>query len=151
MIIKIKERNIPDGRYAFGGAALLLSPFAKIISATLFVMLLGSSGFGVWKVIENKNLEIDLLNAQNSLIHKQNEFDKCKSAIQSQNQKILEFQENIDDIAEIKKREDELKRENTLLRVEIDNLKSQDAPETCEESAELLRNNLNIFDGGVEK
>jgi hypothetical protein len=148
MLIKIKEKTVDDGRFGFfPGAGLLLSPFAKILSGVLVLSLLGSGVFSVIKIFEVKNLKIELLQSKQEERRLENELDKCKLKLDSQNIRIAEIRADADkDIIAVKEVNDQLNKVTEIQDREIERLKNAPAPESCEESTQWLIDNLQIFE-----
>jgi hypothetical protein len=130
-----------------GGSALLLSPFAKILSGFLLAALLANGAFSIFKILENKNLEIKLLETEQNAKHFEVELKKCQNELDTQNIEIDKI--NVDsqrDIDIIDKTNRDLINKNIIQEREINRLKNLPAPKSCEESKQWLVNNLNIFE-----
>lgn len=142
MLIKIAKR-VDDGRYgSFLGGAIL----SKIMSWTLFAGLVSSGAFNVVKVIEVKNLQVEVSSLKLKNTELSGELDKCKFTLDSQNSKIIDIQTDAQaDINSTNKVNDQLKNIVNSQQKEIDKLKKEHAPQSCDESKEWLKNNIDIF------
>lgn len=146
-MIKVSEKKAEDGRFGlFPGGALLLSPFAKILSGILLAGLLTSGGFALWKMFEVKNLTIELMEEKENSAHLQSEFNNCKLEIEDQNNEIARIVSDLKkEVDDMQKLNDVLNERNVTQRREIENLRDRPAPLGCEESEAWLRDNLDIF------
>lgn len=145
MRIKLRKRE-QKMAFGLGGVGLLLSPFAKILATTLFVLLLGSGGFGVFKMIQVKNLEIKLLESQNELTRVTGELTRCKGQIDMQNQEILDIKMDAEeDVSLIKDVNKQLDAATKIQQDEITRLKLKNAPLTCEEAQTWLKDNIGVY------
>ena len=145
MRIKLRKQ---DQKMAFGlgGVGLLLSPFAKILAATLFVLLLGSGGFSVFKMIQVKNLEIKLIESEHELARVTGELGQCKDQIDMQNQEILDIRMDAEeDVSLIKDVNKQLDTATKIQQDEITRLKMKTAPLTCEEAQTWLKDNIGVY------
>lgn len=148
MKINIREKTSDADKFGFfPGGALLLSPFAKILSGVLLAGLLASSIFTVVKVFEVKNLEIKLLNSQKDAEHYKSEFEICATVVDSQNIQIAQIQADAQrDIDNIKRVNEDLVIVTKNQKREIEKLKSRPAPVGCDAARNWLRDNIDIFE-----
>lgn len=134
-------------KFSGSSTMFLLNPFSKILLIIMGGILLSTGIYTVKLVLENKDLKIEIadLNADN--IHLQSELDKCKIELTDVNDAIIAIAEKAkDDLDLIAETNDELKNRNRANENEIERLKSRPAPKTCEESKDLLFDNLDIFE-----
>lgn len=148
--MRIRIKNVSSGKFGFGlGAGLLLSPFAKILVGVMFATILGAGGFGVFKMFQVKNLELKLAETSSQLTLTQSELNGCKMTLDEQNRDILNIriaaEEDVKIIKEVNKQLDKI---TSVQAREIDRLKSNPAPVTCDESKEWLKENIQLFKGG---
>lgn len=148
MQINIKEKKIDDGKFGFfGPTAMLLSPFAKILSGILLIGLLASLGLNAYKLFETKNLEIKLLETQQDNQHLTTENANCKMELDDINLRIATIKADAEqDVNAIKRINEELSMLTVDQKKEINRLLSLPAPKGCESSTDWLRDNLNIFE-----
>lgn len=148
MQIRIHEKRDDEGRFGFfPGSALLLSPFAKILSGLLLAGLLASSVFLVLKIFETKDLKLELSETQKNYQHVQSEYKACLKTVDDQNSQIAQIKAESDrDLEIIKKVNEELNNIALKQRREIDKLKSTPPPRDCDETAKWLKDNLDIFE-----
>jgi hypothetical protein len=145
MLIKLKKRDQKMG-FAFGGVSLLLSPFAKILSATLLVSLLASGGFSVYKMVQVKNLKIELLQSQNELVRVTSELTACTTKLDQQNKDILNIMLDAEeDVNLVKNVNKQLDNATKIQKGEIDRLKMATAPLSCEEAQTWLKDNVGVY------
>ena len=146
MRIRVKKRIDEPMLMGFGGVGLLLSPFAKILSAALIAGMLATTGFSIYKVFQVKNLKIQLLEAQNESVRLTGEINMCKGAIDSQNKEILNIRVDAEADRElVNKVNDQLDTAIKIQQGEIDRLKMENAPVTCDEARDWLRDNIVIY------
>jgi septal ring factor EnvC (AmiA/AmiB activator) len=147
MLIKIREiEEQPEGLRSFGVGGLLLSPFAKILAGALLALTLSATGFGAYKAYQFKNMEIKYLETVNELAHSVSELANCHGTVDEQNKEIIDIQiDAAEKVDLVKKVNDQLDSSNKLQEKEIERLKKQTAPLTCEESRDWLKDGITIF------
>lgn len=144
---KVKERVSPEGLYSFAGSALLLSPFAKILSGVLLAGLITSVSFNGVQLWKSKALEIRNATLSLDLAHAKSELRVCGEQIDRQNSEIDRIREDAERDRElIDKFNDQLNYISEMQGKEIERLKNTPAPQTCEEAAEFMSENLGVFD-----
>jgi predicted nuclease with TOPRIM domain len=148
MELRIKEKKIDDGRFGFfGTSTLLLTPFAKIAAAILSIGLISSLGVATFKIIQVKNLEIELLELKQDNQRLDFELSSCNSQINRTNEELVRIQaEAQNDLDEINRVNEQLNDLTKRQEREINELKDLPAPVGCEESRAWLKDNLDIFE-----
>ena len=141
------KRKVVDDRYGiFPGMSLLLSPFAKILTIGLVAALLGSAIFSVFKVLEIKDLQIELAKEQTKTTLLDSQLATCNGEIEDQNLKLKEIRAEAEqDVTAVKEVNDKLTELSKKQRNEINVLRNRPAPENCDDSKAWLRENLDIF------
>jgi hypothetical protein len=147
-VVKEKEETPADIPLEFAGlGALALTPFTKILLGGAAAVFLVMGGTVAWQQFKLQRQEIQILQLENESQNLQNEIDLCKSQIDRQNQLIDQIKSDAeDDIALIEEVNDQLNRVIRIQDNEVDRLKDLPVPETCEESKQLLLDNLRIFE-----
>ena len=147
MRIRLKERQ-EHNKYGFvGGLSLLLSPFAKILSASLLAGMLASAGVNVYQLLKIKNLEIRLLETENESGRLISEVATCKNALDNLNKDILRIRVDAEeDVNMIKDVNEQLGEVAKIQKNEIDRLKMKAAPISCDEARDWLRENINVYE-----
>lgn len=146
MELRIKKKEI-NTYGVFPGAGVLLSPFAKILSAILFAGLLSTGVFSVFKVLEVKNLQIAIAEEKNNTLFVAGQLNECRASIEAQNNKLIAIRADAErDINDIKSVNNSLEKLNKTQRAEIEKLRNRPAPQGCVESENWLRDNLDIFE-----
>lgn len=147
MEIYIKRKVVDDKMGIFPGMGLLLSPFAKIALFAALAALLSSGVFSVFKVLEVKNLEIDLANERTKTTLLSGQIAACTGEIEDQNDKLKEIRADAEkDVQAVKDANEKLSNLTKVQKFEINELRNRPAPETCEDSKAWLRDNLDIFE-----
>ena len=147
MLIKIREvEESSESLRGFAIGGVLLSPFAKILAGVLLTVTLSSVGLTVYKTFQLKNMEIRLLETENKLVHASSELVNCHNKVEEQNKEITDLQiDAAEDVALVKKINEQLNNSNAIQEKEIERLKKQSAPATCEDSKNWLKENIKIY------
>lgn len=147
MEIKISRKQEENMYGIFPGVGLLLSPFAKIAIAALFVALLSSGVFSVFKVLEVKNLEMDNLKKDVAIERLTGEVSACQTALEDQNGEIARIRADAEqDIITVQRVNEDLIDLTKTQSREIDALRRRPPPANCDDSKEYLKENLDTFE-----
>lgn len=147
MEIYIKRKVVDEKMGIFPGMGLLLSPFAKILTVTLIAALLGSGIFSVFKMIELKNVQIELAQEQTKTTELTGHLAAANKAIEDQNTRLKEIRAEAEkDINAVKEVNTKLDNLTKVQRSEIKLLRNRPAPEGCDDSKAWLKENLDIFE-----
>lgn len=144
MLIKLTRKENDRRQFA---AALLLSPFAKILSGLLFAGLLGSVGFSGYTMWKNKSLQVDIAELKADVSSVTSRLDTCLVELKDQNGAVITVAADAAaDVAVFETVNDQLVKTNKIYEDEIKRLKNRPPPESCEASKDWLRDNLDIFE-----
>ena len=141
------KRKINDRYGIFPGMGMVLfSPFAKIICIALFAAILGTGGFSVFKMFEIKKLELAVSEEQKANILLTGQLDGCNTAREHQNNALIRIRTDAErDVNAVNAVNEKLNNLTKVQKFEISELRRRPAPEGCDASTALLRDNLNTF------
>jgi hypothetical protein len=152
VVVKEKEETPADSPYGFGGlSAIAFTPLTKILLGGALMVFLTMGTTIAWQTFKLQRQEIKLLEAESQQQLLQNEIDNCKDQLDGQNQLIDQIRKDAeDDISLVESINDQLLKAITIQDREVERLKDLPVPATCEESKQLLIDNLNLFRSNPE-